>query len=272
MNVYGGVNLMKKVVAVIISIGLLSSILFVSPMVGVAAPAFGVAVDGYPFKAPAGEPEQYINKDERSMVPIRFVAYALGLTDDDFTWDNATLKASIQSGDKLIEITEGKKELIVDGKIVTMDTVAELKKGRLFIPARFIAEALDRKVVWDGKNRTVHIWNVPDEIRLYEPSLDVEKGIISTEYFEAKEGQLYFRDEYIEKPYSGYVLKETRVKNLNDRVYKMLHYLLNDSYYAYAKYMPEYKESDIDAKVFVGMAYNAGFANAGNPFFNFLQQ
>src|SRR5690606_20056060 len=40
---------------------------------------------------------------------------------------------------------------------VTMDTVAEMRNSRVFIPARFIAEALDAKVYWDGDRQTVVI-------------------------------------------------------------------------------------------------------------------
>ena len=102
-----------------------------------------IAMDAAPF----------IDEHSRTMVPIRYIGNALGVTDDKITYNKDTKTASI--GDA--EITTGSDVITVNGKETKMDTAAVNKDGRIYVPARFITEALGGHVAWDGTTRTVTV-------------------------------------------------------------------------------------------------------------------
>jgi hypothetical protein len=149
--------MMKQVIRALIGIVLL---LAVAPLTANAAAPPSIIIDGKAFAAPKGEPAPYINKDGRTMIPIRFFAAALGVPNDEdhIAWDAENRTAAIVSGDKAVYITVEKREIIVNGDFVVMDTVAEIKNGRVFIPARYLAEALGCNVQWDNEGRRVLIY------------------------------------------------------------------------------------------------------------------
>ena len=51
----------------------------------------------------------------------------------------------------------GSKEIRVNGEKVLMDTVAEVKNQRIFIPARYLAEGLGAKIYWDQEDQTASL-------------------------------------------------------------------------------------------------------------------
>jgi hypothetical protein len=118
-------------------------------------------IDGKHFAPPEGEPEPYINKDQRTMVPIRFFAEALGVPNDDshIGWYQEIQTAVISYEDRVIAVKLGERKITVNGEAVPMDTAAEIRNSRVFIPVRYIAEALDANVQWDNENRTVIIFS-----------------------------------------------------------------------------------------------------------------
>ncbi|MFD2505778.1 copper amine oxidase N-terminal domain-containing protein [Paenibacillus septentrionalis] len=112
-------------------------------------------VDGRMFVTPTGEPQPYINKDNRTMGSLRLIANAVGVESKNIKWDNAKQTATLVRGENTVSVTVGKKAITVNGKSVTMDTVAEMKQGRVFIPARFIAQGLGVKISFDSATNSV---------------------------------------------------------------------------------------------------------------------
>ncbi|MCM3635200.1 copper amine oxidase N-terminal domain-containing protein [Paenibacillus camelliae] len=112
-------------------------------------------VDGKLFVTPAGEPQPYIIKDNRTMGSLRLIATALGVESKNIKWDNAKQTATLTRGDNTVLVTVGKKVIAVNGKNVTMDTVAEMKQGRVFIPARYIGEGLGVTVKFESVTNSV---------------------------------------------------------------------------------------------------------------------
>ncbi len=113
----------------------------------------------------------YIQTSSNStMVPIRFVALALGVDQDAVTenaddsskiaWDatskTATIIYAAGSQQKIIQFTAGSSEMIVDGVSITMDNgvVAEIVDGRMYVPFRALGQALGVSVSWDADTRT----------------------------------------------------------------------------------------------------------------------
>jgi uncharacterized repeat protein (TIGR02543 family) len=92
--------------------------------------------------------------NDRTMLPIRFIAEALGA---EVEWDGDTRKVSIIRGDIEIIITIDSNEAIVNGKIITLDSPAFIENNRTYLPLRFISENLGALVEWDGDTSTVTI-------------------------------------------------------------------------------------------------------------------
>ncbi|URN94899.1 MAG: copper amine oxidase N-terminal domain-containing protein [Candidatus Pristimantibacillus lignocellulolyticus] len=112
-------------------------------------------VNGKLFVTPEGEPAPYVNKDNRTMGSLRLIASALGVESKNIKWSSATNTATLVRGTNTVSVVVGKKEITVNGKKVVMDTIAEMKKGRVFIPARFIAQGLGVKIGYDAATGTV---------------------------------------------------------------------------------------------------------------------
>lgn len=93
-------------------------------------------------------------KNNRMMVPLRLVAEGLG---GEVRWDEAAQRATIRLDGKTIVLTAGRATANRDGRRVALDAPAEIRDGRLFVPVRFVSEALGYKVHWNGNERSVLI-------------------------------------------------------------------------------------------------------------------
>jgi hypothetical protein len=97
----------------------------------------------------------FINADSRTMVPLRAVAEALGLT---VNWDGAAREAIFTDGAKTLYFPIGSSAARSgDGGTVQMDTAAVIVNDRTYAPIRYLAEFFGRTVDWDGDTRTVII-------------------------------------------------------------------------------------------------------------------
>lgn len=92
-------------------------------------------------------------KDSRTMVPVRYVAMALGVTADKVMWDQANQTATILA-DKVVQVKLGEKAMLINGAKVPMEAAAELTNERTFVPVASIARALGVEVVWDAEFNT----------------------------------------------------------------------------------------------------------------------
>ncbi len=94
-------------------------------------------------------------KNDRTYVPYRYLALALGVADEDVVWDAAAQKVTVTKGDITVEAVIGSKILTVNGSAVTMDVAPEITNDRSMLPARYLAEALGATVGWDPATQTV---------------------------------------------------------------------------------------------------------------------
>jgi len=91
-------------------------------------------------------------KDGRIMVPVRYVAQGLGVNPDDVLYSNKTV--TIMNGNRIVQLVLGSNVMKVNGAEITMDTVAEAKDGRIFVPMGWIAKGLGVPVQWDNTTKT----------------------------------------------------------------------------------------------------------------------
>lgn len=101
--------------------------------------------------------EPYI-KNNRTYVPVRYLAYALGVSEGGISWDGKAQRVGIFKGENNIALTIGSNAMLASGKTVIMDVPPEITKGRTMLPARWVAEALGAEVEWDGKTGEVVIF------------------------------------------------------------------------------------------------------------------
>lgn len=93
-------------------------------------------------------------KDDRTYLPVRFVAENLGASVE---WDANTSTATIRSEEATIQLTEGSTEMHIGDLVYHMDVAPEIRDNRLMCPIRFIAEILGAKVDWNPLNKMVTI-------------------------------------------------------------------------------------------------------------------
>ena len=98
----------------------------------------------------------FINSNDRTLVPLRFVAESLGA---DVQWDDVRRQVTIELENRCVVMTIGSKSYTIDGKQYSMDTAPEIVPAwnRTMVPIRFVAEALGMAVEWDVVNRLVLI-------------------------------------------------------------------------------------------------------------------
>lgn len=94
----------------------------------------------------------YLDSSNRTMVPVRFVSEALGAKVD---WAAATRTVTVTKNSKKLTLRVGSVDLVDNGSVTKMDTVAVIKDSRTFVPVRFIAEALGLYVGWNASSHTV---------------------------------------------------------------------------------------------------------------------
>lgn len=87
---------------------------------------------------------------DRTLVPIRAVANAFGVSDDDISYDDATRDIEIKYQGKVIKMTVDSQDATVDGVATKIDVPATEIDGRTLVPLRFISESFDKTVNWFG--------------------------------------------------------------------------------------------------------------------------
>jgi hypothetical protein len=92
--------------------------------------------------------EPYV-KDGRTYIPVRYLAYSLGVAEDDIKWSQQDQTVTITLNDTVVILTIGNNVMLVNGEKVTMDVAPEIVDNRTMLPARWVAEALGATVEWD---------------------------------------------------------------------------------------------------------------------------
>ena len=114
-----------------------------------------VTLDGVNFELPVG----IRMKNDRIMVPLRFVSESLGCY---VKWHDAEKTVTIisQDSDKPTQIvmTVGQRQLTVNGETQEMDVEPYIvDPGFTLVPLRFVAENLDCTVNWDNDTKEATI-------------------------------------------------------------------------------------------------------------------
>ncbi len=98
-----------------------------------------------------------INRNNRTMLPVRFLANAFGVDNDGIKWDAATRTATLSNATTTIVVTIDKPSMTVNGQTVALDSPAIIESNRTYLPVRAIANALgvaNENISWDSATNT----------------------------------------------------------------------------------------------------------------------
>lgn len=96
-------------------------------------------------------------KNDRTYVPVAYLAYSLGVPRDGVTWNNETRQVGIAKDDTNITLMIGSPVMLVNQSPVQMDVSPEITNNRTFLPAGWVAEALGADVSWNPETNQVVI-------------------------------------------------------------------------------------------------------------------
>lgn len=105
----------------------------------------------------------------RTLVPVRALFESLGATVD---WDETTQTVTATKEDTVISMRIGSTAASVNGAAQVLDVPAQTIEGRTMVPARFAAESLNARVLWDSNTQSAYIIT-PEHKSLVVEYLDV---------------------------------------------------------------------------------------------------
>lgn len=139
---------MKRLLAAALAALALVSAMAMTAFAAEPAPAnITVKVDGKVIDFPDQAP---VIQNDRTLVPVRFIAESLGY---DVEWNPDDNSAVIDNGKIIMYIGTNKAK--INGQNVTLDVASTLLGDRTMVPLRVIAETLDCTVDWFGTNRMI---------------------------------------------------------------------------------------------------------------------
>ncbi|MBC7344939.1 MAG: copper amine oxidase N-terminal domain-containing protein, partial [Clostridia bacterium] len=107
-------------------------------------------VNGQPFFMDVAP---YI-KNGRTYLPVRYVAYALGVPEGGIGYHDGVVTLM---DDRVVQMTIGSKFLRVDAATISMDVAPVTRGSRTMLPLRWIAQAFGANVDWDPVYQKVTI-------------------------------------------------------------------------------------------------------------------
>jgi hypothetical protein len=102
-----------------------------------------------------------ISVKSRTMLPLRELLVNLGVPNDEqhIIWNAAEKSVTFYKDSTKVYLKQGDLTAYVNDAPVKLDVAPVLysKNSRTYIPARFVAQTLGKKVVWDGSTSAVII-------------------------------------------------------------------------------------------------------------------
>ena len=84
-------------------------------------------------------------ENDRSYVPVRFISESY---DGNVEWVQETQTVNITFADRIISLTIGKPEIIINGETKVLDVAPIIRNERTFLPLRACTEAIGKEVFY----------------------------------------------------------------------------------------------------------------------------
>ena len=146
--------IMKRALSVILSLVL--CLWFVTPAFAYDMFSIGSSTYSVNGQQHSMDAAPYV-ENGRTMLPVKYVAEALGVPDNDIDYDQSARKVIIINGSQVIQLTIGSIIMILDGAPITMDTAPEIAGGRTYLPVAWLAQALGANISWNASMQQVTI-------------------------------------------------------------------------------------------------------------------
>ena len=117
-----------------------------------AASIIRITINGKIVSFPDEKP--FIDSNNRTMVPLRFVSQELGY---QTVWNAKTNEVTITDKKTTIKLKVNSNVLVVNNTTQKMDTKMILKNGRTFVPLRFVTQAFGAKLIFNSKTNQIDI-------------------------------------------------------------------------------------------------------------------
>jgi len=104
----------------------------------------------------------------RTLVPFRVTLEKFGAT---VSWDNENRIATAEKYGVKVEVPIGENHIIRDGEKIEIDSAAQIKDGRTFLPIRAVLEAFGCTVGWNGESNTVTV-EIDNRINFVDKNLE----------------------------------------------------------------------------------------------------
>lgn len=96
-------------------------------------------------------------KNSRTYLPIRYVAYSIGITDSGIVWNAAAQTVTLTKGSKIVKLTINSKTMLVNGTSQTMDVAPEIYNDRTCLPIAFVVQVFGYTASWEPNTQSVTI-------------------------------------------------------------------------------------------------------------------
>lgn len=96
-------------------------------------------------------------QNNRTYVPVRYLANALGVTDENIAWNEGARTVTLTGANTVVKLTVGSNIITTSTGTITADVPVIIQNNRTYLPARFVANAFGADVAWNAATRTVTI-------------------------------------------------------------------------------------------------------------------
>ena len=158
----------KRLASLLVAVPLILSLLAVPAG---AAGAVGVTIDGTPVRFTGDYGAPFLDSAGRTQVPFRRTLETFGCT---VSWDNPSRTAWAEKDGVQVAVPIGQPWMTVNGHRVDLDTAAQIRDNRTYLPIRPVLEAFGAYVTWDGEARQVVVTTGAALVRVH--FLDVGQG------------------------------------------------------------------------------------------------
>ena len=158
----------KRLASLLVAVPLILSL---SAVPAGAAGAVGVTIDGTPVRFAGDYGVPFLDSAGRTQVPFRRTLEVFGCT---VSWDNPSRTAWAEKDGVQVAVPIGQPWMTVNGHRVDLDTAAQIRDNRTYLPIRPVLEAFGAYVTWDGAARQVVVTTGAALVRVH--FLDVGQG------------------------------------------------------------------------------------------------
>lgn len=120
----------------------------------------------------------------RTYVPFRYLGYALGVAENNVTWDADSKTATLTLEDTTEKFTVGSTNYYVNDEAKTMDVAPLIRDNRIFLPARYVAQDFGYLMDWDAEAKVVTVTkNVPEQQPEETPSVSDDDNSVTDQVY-----------------------------------------------------------------------------------------